>query len=286
MNFRFSRTFEGPSSRRQSFFLPGAKLPEIESPSGSNELFQRMILSEKSCNFSGSCFRHVSALLLGAVFSSLMYLPGPADASPARVEVTISQRRLSNGDVRFTVPVRIGHGSTMEAMLDTGSFGLRIMARALAGRQYQTTGIVRNYGYASGVVLHGPLARSLVAIGGATSGRPINIQIVQSVFCDRTMPLCPAARVTPDDYKIGGDGLPREGVDAILGLSMRMPDAVDAAINPLAAFGADAWIIILPRPRASGVGKLIINPSPHDVAGFQAVRLMRAPSKQPAIRRK
>jgi uncharacterized membrane protein len=32
-------------------------LPEIESLSCSNALFRRIILSEKSCNFSGSCFR-------------------------------------------------------------------------------------------------------------------------------------------------------------------------------------------------------------------------------------
>jgi hypothetical protein len=191
--------------------------------------------------------------------------------------VPISQHRLSNGDVRFTVPVRIGSGRTIEAMLDTGSFGLRVMSRTLAPSQYEPTGIVRRYGYGSGVVLLGPLARATVAIGDTTSREPINIQVVQSVVCRPSMPRCPASRVSAEDYGIGGDGLAREGYDAILGVSMRSSRAPGAAVNPLVALGDRRWIVVLPEPGTSKSGELIINPTPSDTAGFKPVSLRRLP---------
>jgi hypothetical protein len=164
-------------------------------------------------------------------------------------------------------------------MLDTGSFGLRIMSRALTPTQFTPTGIVRSYGYGSGVMLRGPLARATVAIGGATLRRPITIQVVQSVLCRPTMPRCPASRLTQEDYGIGGDGLAREGYDAILGVSMRSTSAPGAAINPLPAFGDRRWIVILPEPDASRPGALIINPTPKDAAGFHPVRVRRLPMR-------
>jgi hypothetical protein len=193
-----------------------------------------------------------------------------------RVVVPISQHRLSNGNVRFTVPVRVGNGHTIEAMLDTGSFGLRVMSRALAPSQYELTGIVRGYGYGS-VVLRGPLARASVAVGDATIDEPIDIQIVRSVVCRPAMPRCPASRVSPEDYGIGGDGLVRQRYDAILGISMRSSRAPGAAINPLLALGDKRWIVILPKPSSSRPGALIINPNPQDTAGFNLVSLQRLP---------
>src|SRR5271155_5192145 len=110
------------------------------------------------------------------------------DGAVTRIEVPVSQHRLSNGDARFSVCVRVGGGTPIQAMLDTGSFGLRVMERALAPTQYEPTGITRGYGYGSGVVLRGPLARAVVAIGDAATGTPINIQVVQSVGCGQANP--------------------------------------------------------------------------------------------------
>jgi hypothetical protein len=201
----------------------------------------------------------------------------PAVLAGDRTVVPISQHRLLNGDVRFTVPVRIGNGRVIEAMLDTGSFGLRVMSRALASSQYEPTGIVRSYGYGNGVVLRGPLARATVAIGNATSRGPINIQVVQSVGCRPSRPRCPASRVSAEDYGIGGDGLPHAGYDAIVGVSMRFSRAPGAATNPLVALGDERWIVVLPKPGTSKSGELIVNPTPSDIAGFNRVSLRRLP---------
>jgi hypothetical protein len=203
-----------------------------------------------------------------------------------RVEAPISQRRLSDGVIRYSVPVRVDGGRAIEAMLDTGSFGLRVMLGAVAPQRYQPMPVVRRYHFASGVVLEGMLAKADVAVGDAKTGAPVVIQIVQSVRCAALKPNCPAAWLDAADYRIGGDGLRREGFTAILGLSMRAPPMSSPALNPLDFIGDRRWIIVLPRPGDDAPGKLIINPDPHDLAGFQTfpVSLQDAASGGPALR--
>lgn len=231
------------------------------------------------CGCGAGFVRLLSALLVGLA----VLLPGTAalatGGSVTRIEVPVLQHRLSNGDIRFSVSVRVGGGIPIEAMLDTGSFGLRVMAKALAPTQYEPTGISRGYGYGSGVVLRGPLARAVVAIGDATTGAPISIQVVQSVGCGQVNPACPASRLAPGDYGIGGDGLWREGFDAILGLSMRGSDAPGAAVNPLSVMGSRRWIVILPGPGSAAPGRLIVNPGVGDLAGFHPVQLRSLPAR-------
>jgi len=221
----------------------------------------------------------LAAGLVGLALLTLGASPLPAAGSVTRIEVPVFQHRLSNGDIRFAVRVRVGGGAPIEAMLDTGSFGLRVLARGLAPTQYKTIGITRGYGYGSGVVFRGPLARAVVVIGDATTGTPIGIQVVQSVGCSVLQPDCPASRLAPADYGIGGDGLRREWFDAILGLSMRGSDAPGAAINPLSVMGSRRWIVILPKPGAAAPGLLVINPDAGDLAGFHPVRLRPLPSR-------
>jgi hypothetical protein len=210
-------------------------------------------------------FLSAPALCLGAP-------PTAAAADTAsRVEVPISQLRLSDGTIRYWVPIKVGRDGPIEAMLDTGSFGLRVMAGALSPADYQDTGEQRNYSYGSGVELHGELVKAVVQIGERSTGVPVVIQLVQSVGCKAERPVCPASKVSPEDYRIGGDGLPREGFWAILGLSMRVPQTSPAALNPLVEAGDHAWIVVLPLRNDTAPGKLIINPSAEDRAGFQLI---------------
>ena len=200
-----------------------------------------------------------------------------AAGTPARVEVPISQRRLSDGTTRYSVPVRVGGGRAIEAMLDTGSFGLRVMQRVVLPQRYQPTTVVRRYHFASGVVLEGMLAKADIAIGDAKTDAPVVIQIVQSVTCGQLKPDCPAAWLDAADYRIGGDGLPGEGFTAILGLSMRAPPVSSPALNPLDFIGDRRWIIVLPRPDDTAPGKLIINPGADEVEGFQTFPVLLHP---------
>jgi hypothetical protein len=190
--------------------------------------------------------------------------------SPARIEVPITQIRLSSG-VRYAVPVRIGGGSKILAMLDTGSVGLRVMAHALASSHYEPTGIERSYGFDGGVQFRGPLVNAVVTIGDVTTARPVPIQNVQAVVCAENRPNCPAARLSPSEYRIGGNGVPNEGFQAILGLSLRKPMVPIAAFNPLSYSGQNSWIVILPLPGEKQSGRLIVNPSRAEQDEFKMI---------------
>ena len=217
--------------------------------------------------------RAVSVFVVGLLLLIPISPRSLALGTATRVEVPISQRRLSDGNIRYSVPVRVGGSGPIDAMLDTGSFGLRVLAGALVAAQYEATGVMRNYRFGSGVRFRGELAKAVVSIGDTTTGVPVVIQIIQSIGCAAARPDCPAARVGPFEYGIGGDGLPREGFQAILGLSMRSPAMPLAALNPLASVGDEKWIVELPLPGDPNPGKLIVNPSAADLAHFRLVQL-------------
>ena len=192
-----------------------------------------------------------------------------AAGTTARVEVPISQRQLSNGTLRYSVPVRINDGPDIDAMLDTGSFGLRVMQEVASTQQYHPLPVARPYPFDSGVVFEGMLTKANVAVGGAETGAPVVFQIVQSVHCGELKPHCPAATLAAADYRIGGEGLPGEGYAAILGVSMRAPQVPSPALNPLDFIGDRRWIIALPRPGDAAPGQLIINPDKNEMSGFK-----------------
>jgi hypothetical protein len=203
-------------------------------------------------------------LLAQALVAERLWAAGTAD----RIEVPISQIRLTDGTIRYWVPVMVGGRGPIQAMLDTGSVGLRIFADALSPADYQDTGTEGVVRYGSGVELRGTVARAVVKIGQAPTREPVPIQIVRSVGCTEQQPGCPAARVSPEEYRIGGDGLPRQGFKAILGLSLRSVEMLAATVNPLDFVGDQAWIVILPLPGTDAPGTLIINPSAAERAGF------------------
>ena len=94
-----------------------------------------------------------------------------AAGTTARVEVPILQRQLSDGTIRYSVPVRIDGGPDVDAMLDTGSFGLRVMQQVLSARPYHPLPVARPYHFGSGVVFEGMLAKARVAVGARRDER-------------------------------------------------------------------------------------------------------------------
>jgi hypothetical protein len=224
-----------------------------------------------------------AAFGLALLFLVLIAARAFAAGTATRIAVPIYQSRLSDGNVRYWVPVRVGGSAPIPAMLDTGSFGLRVLEPALSPSDYQDTGIERRFAYGSGVALHGSLATAIVQIGDATTGTPITFQLVRSVGCTPRKPDCPAARVSPGEYRIGGDGLPGQGFEAILGLSMRRPSVAVAAFNPLDSIGDKRWIVVLPLPGGANPGTLIINPTPQDLDGFSAAQMAPPPGNRPGM---
>lgn len=185
-----------------------------------------------------------------------------------RVLVPIYQTTLSDGTVRYSIPIRVGHSQPIQAMLDTGSTGLRVLSGAVPSSDYTLTSQMDMYGYGSGVKIVGTVASAEVAIGGAITSTPIPIQIVQHVGCLQNQPECPASRVAQAAYRLGGDGIPNEGFKAIIGIDMPLAGGRYPIANPLLSLGRQDWIIRLPLPGQSTPGALIINPDAVDLQGF------------------
>jgi hypothetical protein len=176
---------------------------------------------------------------------------------------------LSDGAPRYTVPVQVG-ATTIEAGLDTGSTGLRILPNVLAPGDARETSESDTYAYGSGARFEGVIGRATVSFGGLSGTS--TAQLIRKVGCVEQKPNCPANRVPLAQYGIQGDGLAGEGFKAILGVNM----AHAPAENPLSAAGAARWIVDLPRPGEGTPGRLILNPTDEEVASF--VRLKTLPN--------
>lgn len=189
------------------------------------------------------------------------YAAGAAE----RVEVPLHQTVLSDGNIRYSVDVSMAGSRPIPAMVDTGSTGLRILSRAVTDTDFASVSDQPSvYGYGSGVRLNGVVATLRAGLGHLEGQAPIPVQLVRTVDCFPKRPHCPASRLSQADYRIGGDGLPKEGFDAILGIAM----GTEPVDNPLRRLGTQMWIVVLPRPGEDRPGKLILNPDAGERAGY------------------
>jgi hypothetical protein len=198
------------------------------------------------------------------LFALAFFAPALALAQ-TRVAVPISQTVLPDGDIRYSVPVRVGNSVAVDALLDTGSTGLRIMRNAIFRDSYTDTRFLSVSAFSAGDKLTGTVGTAIMNIGGLATDSPLPFEIVDSESCASFRPNCGAANASPGDYGIGGDGIPGQGFQAILGAGLR--DA-QGAENPLEHFGAKQWIIDLPEPGQGASGSLILNPDWQDLQGF------------------
>ena len=177
-----------------------------------------------------------------------------------RSEIPIRERLLSDGTRRYAISVRIG-STPIVAGLDTGSSGLRVLADAVKPGDAEPSNKSASYGFDSGAQLKGVVAQTRLAIGDLSARTPV--QLVRSVSCSPNKPQCPASRISPTQYGIQGDGIPGQGFQAIIGISM----AGSEIGTPLRSVGAKRWIIDLPRS-SEETGRLVINPSEDEVKGY------------------
>jgi len=203
-------------------------------------------------------------LVLACLLLALAGLAGAAaaQAPPApRGEVAIREVVLSDGTRRYAVPLKVG-AVAIDAGLDTGSTGLRILPGVLGDADAKDTGHGETYSYGSGAELAGVSGEGVVAIGGL-SGRS-SLQLVRRVGCTTAQPRCPASRIPAEQYGIQGDGLPNQGFKAILGINL----SSTRIANPFLAIGVRRWIVELPRPGETAPGRIILNPTDAEVAGY------------------
>jgi hypothetical protein len=201
-----------------------------------------------------------------AVLALAFSLPAMAQAPPTRTEVPIRQSVLSNGALRYSIPIRVG-SRDLEAVLDTGSGGLRILPGVLGPADAEATATPEVYGYASGSRYEGVVGRTTLTVGALTGPAPIHL--IHAIGCFAELPRCPASRVPLALYGIASDGLPKEGFKVILGTDLTLGPVG----NPLAALGVRRWIVALPRPGETAPGRLILNPAPAEIEGFTIVPL-------------
>ena len=207
-------------------------------------------------------------LLHAALVCALLSTPAFAQTpTPQRAEIPIHARSFTRGAPRYSIPVTLG-GVALDAMFDTGSSGLRVLARALPANAYTPTGETSHYGYGSGAQLEGFITRAPLTIGPLSADAPF--EFVQSVGCTARSPDCPMQHMDFATYGIGGNGVAGDGYTAIIGVGLRRSD--DGSFNPLPLLGAATWIVELPRTNQAD-GKLILNPSAADLAGFTLIQL-------------
>ena len=182
------------------------------------------------------------------------------DAAPspsASGSVEIRETTLRDGTVRYSIPVQMG-SQTVQAALDTGSVGLRVLSRALQPANFRATNRPLRYGYGSGVRLTGVEAQTEAGLGSAKA--TLNFQLVNGIQCAEDHPHCPASRVSFEQYGLMGDGIPGGGFPAIIGIK---PETKGIG-NPLRALGIQRWSVTLPA--GGEAGRLNLNPP--EVSGF------------------
>jgi hypothetical protein len=201
-----------------------------------------------------------------AAIGLLLAVAGAAQAQ-TRAEIPIRFVRLSNGQTRFSVPIAVA-GTIIDAGLDSGSTGLRVLPGVVAGSD-TAKGPRKSYSYGAGTRLNGVIADEPLALGAVSGTSPI--QLIQSVDCNPNINngRCPAQLVKLDQFGIQGSGLAGEGFKAILGINMGPDDAP----NPLIRMGVKRWIIELPRPGDDKPGRLILNPTEADSQGYTLFKI-------------
>lgn len=204
--------------------------------------------------------RLLCAILLFAIAAPTT--PASAQAAGARAEVPIRAVVLPDGIRRYSVRLTID-GQPIEAQLDTGSTGLRVLKTGLTGPAASARGTNVSYFYGSGVQLVGTKVPAAVGFPGLAA-MPVPIERVETVECTERKPDCPAATLSVADYRIGGNGIAGQGFVAIIGTGLRR----DTVPNPLVALGIGRWIVDLPR-EGETEGRLVLNPSTDEVARYR-----------------
>jgi len=209
----------------------------------------------------------------GGIALLLTVVATPAVASPPaaqpRAELPVAEVDYG-GDRRYVVTVDIG-GRPVQAGLDTGSTGLRVLPRAMPADGKKGEHV--HYGYSSGIGLDGHVVTVPVAFGAVAGDA--KVMGVEKVACDRPQAECGNFHLDIASYGIQGDGVPGQGFPAILGINLKD----DTVGNPLEELGVRRWIVELPRPGEGHPGRLILNPTDAEVADYQRLGVARDSSQ-------
>jgi hypothetical protein len=173
------------------------------------------------------------------------------------VTLPINQTLLPDGQIRYSIPVKISDEKPIEAMLDTGSVGLRVLVNAFPDGIEQAildSKKASDYSYSSGEIIAGIDTHAQIDIGRRGD---IPFQLVTEVNCLPDKPHCAASKVPAAHYRIGGNGYSQLGFSAIIGVGPVRQDGTGLS-NPFTALGYRQWTIELPLPDDKAPGRLTL----------------------------
>lgn len=189
-------------------------------------------------------------------------------ATVAAAIIPIAQSVLPSGSIRYSVAVEV-NGYPVEAMLDTGSVGLRIMPGTLPAAALPVEPPTLSYHFATGVRVRGPVAPATVSIGHHRIDGTVYVQSIEQLDCLAVEPTCPAPAIRANDNRLFGEGFPGRGYKAVLGIGLRAA----AVKNPLTVTTDGSWIIDLPLPGQDSSGALTLAPTPAERDGYRLFQL-------------
>jgi hypothetical protein len=169
---------------------------------------------------------------------SVSPLGSPPDPSQVTTSIPITVASIQN-QIRFSIPVQIG-STTVTALLDTGSSGVRVLRSSLKPEDVSLTSIPASQTYNGGLALHGVKGFASVTLKGQTTPNPIPIMVVTSA-CNGT----PCQDVPLNDSVI-------YGFAAIIGIGLRGPPT--GIRSPIAAMSGHPAFAILTSGDAGTLG--------------------------------
>jgi hypothetical protein len=182
-------------------------------------------------------------------------------ASAQSIVLPINQTMLPDGQIRYSTSISVSDAPPIEAMIDTGSVGLRVLVSAFPDgidEAILKSDKASHYSYMAGDTLTGIDTHADVGIGHHGD---IPIQLVTEVSCLPKQPHCSAIKLAPSNYRIGGNGYTQAGFTAILGIGPARGDGAGLP-NPLTALGYRYWTVELPLPNDTKPGRLTLYSTP------------------------
>lgn len=190
---------------------------------------------------------------IAAIFSTLGCIScaaGDPFTSTALNGKQIPLTTASGKDARpsLLAEVTVAGGPVFEALVDTGSPGLRVFAgkQGSAGLDISQSPITTSF--EDGTTFNGVAATAPVTIAGLPSAGPINIQLVESVSCTAAAPACAGAGGMD---KLAAD----QGFSAILGIGLMNAEV----FSPLVQLEGGPPATFTLEQTGTGTGMLTLN---------------------------
>jgi hypothetical protein len=182
----------------------------------------------------------------------------PTDLDPVPDEVPIAV----TGE-RFVVPVRVGDAPPFNALLDTGSAGLRMLPGAVPASAYTATETQVAYGYGSDLYIYGFVALAPVTLGTRSTPIPIRIMVITDSACPPGTG-CNPTQVLNAHFS---------GLSAILGVGMRTFTSDRGIGSPIAQLAGHPPFVVHVPGAQSDSGVLRIGALPSDPFAFTTYQL-------------